>query len=182
MKKLVLLLSLVFISFQANAGILIEPFYGMAFSGSVETANDDADYDSGSTYGARLGWTSLGLQLGIDYRNHSNTAEFSNTDYDLSQQITYAFIGYSFPVMFRLYAGMGVSSGGTLEAGSTELDLSDASSTLVGLSYTGLPFIALNFEMVNYDWDTIEQDGNELSNAEYKGSHYLVSVSLPLNL
>lgn len=181
MKKLVLLMSLVFISFQANAGILIEPFYGLALSGTVEDQNDDADYDSGSTYGARLGWTTLGLQLGIDYRNHSNEFELNNTDYEYGHTLTYAFIGYEFPVMFRLYAGMAVAGEGTLDS-SSELDLSDASSTVIGLSYKGLPFIAINFEVVNYEWDTIELNGNELNNAEVSGNHYLVSLSFPLSL
>lgn len=181
MKNIILLLTLGLLSFHANAGLLIEPFYGVALNGSIETENDDADYDSGSTYGARLGWTMMGLQLGVDYRNHLNEFEVNDVDIETASTITYAFIGYEFPVMFRIYAGMGVSSEGTFDNGTNEFDLSEASSTVVGLSYKGLPFIAINFEMVNYDWDTIELDGNDV-NDEYSGSHYLVSLSIPINL
>lgn len=186
MKKLILLLSLVLISFQANAGILIEPYYGMINSGSVEGDGDFEEDYTGTEMGARLGWTSLGLQLGVDYRIHSIEFETRisgfDVDFDVEHTGMYAFIGYQFPVMFRLYGAYAISGNGgytaTVNGAETEVDYEGFNSTILGASYTGLPFVAINFEVVNFEWDE-DEDGNEESN---EWSHYLLSVSIPISL
>lgn len=183
MKKLILLLSLVFISFQVNAGILIEPYFGTAINSSVDDTNDEGEYASATAYGARLGYQNLGLQLGIDWRNFTAEIDMDsqNDDIEYTHNPIYAFIGYEFPVMFRIYAGFAISGEGSGELGNNEADYTEMSSNYIGLSYTGLPFIALNFEMVNWGWDT-EDFGNNENDSDFEGSHYLLSVSLPLNL
>ena len=81
--------------------------------------------------------------------------------------------------MFRVYAEMAISGEGEVEDGNTYKGMS---STIIGLSYTGLPFVALNFEMVNYSFDEFETEGGVEGDSEFEGSHYLLSLSLPLNL
>jgi hypothetical protein len=182
MKKLLLLFILTF-SFSSYASILIEPYFGTAMNSEIEIGNNDAEeYSSGSSTGARLGYQSMGLQLGIDYRMHSNESEVNNIDTEHSHNAIYGFVGYEFPVMFRVFAGMAVSGSGEATLGSSDYDLSDLSSTTLGISYKGLPFIAINFEMVNYSFDTVENSSGDEVDIDYSGSHYLLSLSLPINL
>lgn len=180
MKKLILLFTLTF-SFSSIANILIEPYFGMALNGSWEDGNSDGDYASaGSTYGARLGYQSMGLQLGVDWRNFSADLEVDGQDdSEYSHNPMYAFIGYEFPVLFRIYAQMAISGEGEVKDGNTYTGMD---STIIGLSYSGLPFIAINFEMVNYAWDEFETQGGATGDSELEASHYLLSLSLPISL
>jgi len=184
MKNFLLLTVLIFTTSQAQASFLIEPFYGMALNGEVEDTNYDESYDSGSTLGARFGYQNMGLQLGVDYRIHSNEFEAANgTDVEYSHTGIYGFIGYEFPVLFRIYAGFLLSGEGSAEAGSVDVDYTDMSSTYFGISYTGLPFLAINFESVSYEHGTEEfSSSSSDADSDFGGTHYLLSLSVPFNL
>jgi hypothetical protein len=174
MKKLLLALTLITFTQASFASLLIEPFFGMAVNGELENGSYDDTY-SGNTMGARLGWQNLGLQLGVDYR--ISTFDADDIDDDLKKTDISAFVGYEFPIMFRVYGAMQIAGGG--EIGST--DYSEGSQTILGFGYTALPFVALNFEMVNWSYDKYD-NGLTDGDTDLEGSHYLLSISVPFNL
>lgn len=174
MKKLLLALTLVTFTQASFASILIEPFFGMVTSGDLEFEGTDDTY-GGNTMGARLGWQRMGLQLGVDYRKSTITGE--DADDDLIKTDISAFVGYEFPMLFRVYGAMQVAGSATLDT----TDFLKGSQTILGVGYTGLPFVALNFEMVNWSYDEFDNSSGD-GDVDISGTHYVVSLSVPFNL
>lgn len=173
-KNLLILLFFAFVT-QAKAGFLIEPYIGFAMNGTAENTvlNSEDDY-TGTTLGGRLGWQMLGLFVAGDYRMSSLSADSADVDETLYS----AVIGYEFPVMFRLY-GQYILGGSAETDESPATEYEDVSGTVLGIGFTGLPFVSLNFEMADYSYGEI--DGSS-AYGDTDFSHYLLSVSLPLNL
>ena len=163
MKKNLLILLFFALIANARAGLLIEPYAGAALSGSWENGAADGDY-SGSTIGARLGFQQLGLFGGLDFRKSSITLEEDGQSDEDLDATTYAAV-YIF--------------GGEAELDS--IDYKEPSGTILGIGYTGLPFLSVNFEMVNWKYDEYDAGVNS-GDTDLEGSHYLLSISLPLNL
>ena len=94
---------------RANADLLIEPLIGFS-SGNFESELDEEEHStSGLSYGGRLGYQKLGFQLGVDYLKSSlNVDKKAWGDLDVSDWS--AFVGYQFPILFRIYAGYILSS------------------------------------------------------------------------
>lgn len=193
MKKI--LLALITLSFHAHADLLIEPFVGVHLVGSVENGDsfDSTDTDSATTVGAKVGYASLvGFQAGVDYRimNHSfDPDESGYGDFEYTHNLMYAFIGYQFPVLFRIYVGVRVMGEGealgNLSGSELKLESDGMTSTLFGFSYTGLPLLAINLEVVSYAWTDQERTYGGVTttgSSDFEGSHYLLSLSLPLTL
>ncbi|MBC77929.1 MAG: hypothetical protein CME64_18125 [Halobacteriovoraceae bacterium] len=177
MKKNLLILLFFAMIANSKAGLLIEPYAGAALSGSWENGAADGDY-SGSTIGARLGFQQLGLFGGLDFRKSSFTVEEDGqSDEDLDATTYAAVLGYDFPILVRVW-GEYIFGG---EAELDSLDYKEPSGTVLGIGYTGLPFLSVNFEMVSWKYD--EYDAGVISgDTDLEGNHYLLSISLPLNL
>jgi hypothetical protein len=156
MKKLALaaLVSLGF-TLPAQAGFFIEPYLGY-LTGELEVGSFELDY-SGTSYGARLGGSTLGILYGIDYQAGTYKAEGSESD---SSWSAYALVGYDFPILFRAWYAHLVEADGD----------GDYSGSKLGVGFTGLPFLSVNLEMVTQKDDD--------SGAKLNG--YQLSVSLPL--
>ncbi|MEX0799490.1 MAG: hypothetical protein WD025_08590 [Bacteriovoracaceae bacterium] len=174
-KNLLILLFFAFVV-NARAGILIEPYVGMVMNGEIDNGTDVEDY-SGQSYGARLAWQQMGLFAGLDYRLSSKEFSFGSSDYEVSENLYAAVIGYEFPIMLRVWGEFILGGEGEVSK-DTDFTYEKPSGTILGLGYTGLPFVSLNFEMANYKYS--EADGESL-NDDAKFSHYLLSVSLPFS-
>lgn len=177
-KNLLILLFFAFIA-NAKAGILIEPYAGAAINGSWENGSVSEGDLSGTTFGARLGFQQLGLFGGLDFRTQSFTIEYDSgaSDDDYSSTLYAAVIGYDFPILLRVWGEYIVGGEGEIE----NTDLTGPSGTILGVGYTGLPFVSLNFEMANLEYDEFEA-GVLSGDSDFKESHYLLSISLPLNI
>lgn len=164
---------------QAKAGVLIEPFVGYALNGSldVDSSTYDEDY-TGTSLGARLGYQMLGLFGGLDYRMNSFTAD----DDEVTESVYGLVVGYDFPILLRVWGEYVLGGSGEVDfdAGSS-IDLNEPSGTVLGVGFTGLPFVSLNFEMANYSYAEYESSGST-TKENVNFTHYLLSVSLPLNL
>jgi len=102
---------------QAKASLLIEPVIGYSFSKNnidllvpSDTTQNDSSSDSlkGTSFGGRLGYQNLGLQIGVDYLN--SNLKIDGDEFKTSEWA--GFIGYEFPVLFRVYAGYIFSGSG----------------------------------------------------------------------
>jgi hypothetical protein len=175
MKKLILAITLMSFTQVAFASFLIEPFYGMSFSGEVENGSNFEESYSGSSLGARLGWQSMGLQLGIDYR--MTTLDIDEVSEDLEKTDISAFIGYEFPILVRAYAAVQISGDGSID----DTDYLGGKQTIIGFGYTGLPFIAINFEMVSWSYDEYDAPSGD-GDTDLEGSHSLLSISFPFTI
>lgn len=167
--KILLVLIGFSVSFQAQA-ILIDPYMGFVTSGNMEQSGNDIKI-TGQTIGARLGMSTLGFAVGVDYMTGSLT-------YSGAVKSTYTpghlglFVSYDFPILVRGYATyfpVGVLNGDVkLEGNGTKL----------GVMYTGLPFVAIGLELLNMSYS--KTDGNDMAKATEKVT--LLAISLPLDL
>lgn len=175
MKKLLAIFALSAFSVSlAHAGVLFEPFVGFE-NGSYEVGSSEGDV-AGATYGARLGMTTMGFMFGGEYSLTAGKRkpDGATPDSDADLTDTGVFVGYEFPVMFRIYATYFVSS--KLDDENLNDDYK-GTGTRIGIGYTGLPFIAINVEMINRTYD--EYGSIDLTN-DLKTSTFAVNISLPL--
>lgn len=172
-KNLLVLLFFAFVM-QAKAAVMIEPYVGYAVNGNIDVSGgSDEDY-TGTTLGGRLAWKQLGLFVGGDIRRSTYDVDGD----DLTETLYSAVVGYEFPILVRVYGQYILGGEGTIDK-TIDTDLSDPSGTILGVGFTGLPFVSLNLEMVNYKYDTVETGPFE---SDSDSSHYLLSVSLPIDL
>ena len=169
MNKLVIAIVSVFLSAQATAGFLVEPYVGY---GQIATTTDVSaveDEDAvGSFLGGRLGYSFLLVSGGIDF-NTGSAGDFERTN-------TSAFVGVDLPILLRFYAKYLVSS--NLEHSDHDFDYNLKDGYALGAGFTGLPFVVLNLEMAKQVYE-VETDGQSY---DVDGASYLLSVSLPLDL
>lgn len=160
-----------------NAGLLLEPYVGIMPAGTITDDGVDFDHDKMPTVlGARVGYTKLGFNVGIDYLM-AQGIEFENVsqEYDLSE--AGIFVGLDLPILLRGYVAYIVNS--NLEGTITEYEKGNGFK--VGVGFTGLPFVSLNLEMRNVSYDEGNISGSSFdTDTDYQS--YLLSVSLPLKL
>ena len=102
MKKLLAVMAIaIFSATQAHAGFMVEPYLGYETGTSGQGSSED-DY-TGTAFGARLGYSMVGFMFGADYMAGSGTVD-DTPSLDVKSTNLGAFIGYEFPVMFRVYA------------------------------------------------------------------------------
>tara|TARA_B100001971_G_scaffold215190_1_gene259650 strand:- start:80969 stop:81490 length:522 start_codon:yes stop_codon:yes gene_type:complete len=172
MKKLLLPLFLLTLTFNAHAGFLIDPYIGTgSFAGTLDLANGaDADdvEETVTAMGSRVGYSFLLVSAGIDYQILSVDGE--------SQNNISAFVGVDLPILLRFWGEYFISSDADVEGDvETSLDFKDGYG--LGVGFTGLPLVSLNLEVqyLNYE--------GEASNIkfDYDTVAYIASVSLPLD-
>jgi hypothetical protein len=166
LKTLLVLVTLT-IGLNAKAGLYIDPYFGTMISGEWEgSSTEDL---SGTDMGLRLGWGLMGLSFGVDYRMINHTIEFNSGNQDVEGNVLAAYVGYEFPIMFRVY-GEYIASG-SADVGNQTADVTGG--TVIGVGYTGLPFVAINYEMVSTTF--------EANNSEADNSYSLLSLSFPFS-
>lgn len=181
-----LLISFLFITTNAHAGLLIEPVLGYNVSAKFKLGTDDSSEEKGKglSYGGRLGFQRLGLSGGLDYLQSTIAIDENDYDSDLKSQELGLFVGYRFPVLLKVYAGYILSANGEskyddgVDAGT--LKVSKGTGTKIGVGFTGMPFIDLNFEYRKIVYSEFEIAGFEVSE-DTDFSSFLVSLSLPLD-
>ena len=172
--KLLFLITIFTLSLTSHAALLVEPLVGYNINGTTSTEDlNTADSFSGTSYGGRLGWQNFGFQLGLDYLSSSLTTK--NDDQDASFQDWGAFVGFKFPVFFRVYAGYIFSSTG--ECKDADAEYTKGSGSKVGIGFTGIPFININLEyrkLTYSEYNDLEMDT--------KVDAIMLGLSLPLTI
>lgn len=180
MKKILLfLISLTFLS-SANAGFYINPGIAISVSGDADGTDVDNNYMLGQV---QLGWSTLGLSFGADYEMTLTDVELeaTPTNNEFSANNLGVFVGYQFPILFRIYAAYMIS--GKIEGQNNTLELADMSGTKIGLGFTGLPFVSINLEMRKFTYDEASL-GGVVASTSYDGGYdnITLGVSFPFSL
>jgi hypothetical protein len=173
-------------SFQSHAALLIEPVVGFSFGkGNVEidapatpSLNDTINKgSSGASYGGRLGYQNFGLQLGLDYL--ASNMKFNGEDFKTSE--FGGFVGYEFPILFRVYAGYVFSGTGTLSEDAEDYKLKGGTGPKVGVGFTLLPLLDFNIEYRSITYQELDiLNGAAKVNMDYNA--VMVGFSLPFTL
>ncbi len=167
--------ALVLIGFSAQAGFLVDPYMGYMVSGS----NNNNFTISGQDMGIRLGWTTLGLGLGVDATVAGKYSYKNGTTTDYSPSHTGVFVSYTFPILIRGYATYFFSS--KVSSSSPTSVSTTGNGTKLGVQYTGLPFIALGIEYYTMNYTEVEISGSKMS-ASGSESQTRLALSVPFNL
>lgn len=169
-------------SVESQAALLIEPVLGYSMGKAnlemtVPGLGSDKDDESikGLSYGGRLGYQNLGFQLGLDY-----LASNMDIDGDAFKTSEFGgFVGFEFPVLFRVYAGYVFSGNGTFETDDEDVKFKGGTGPKVGIGFTVLPFLDLNLEYRKITYDTKELSGMDID-LDY--SAVMFGVSLPFTI
>lgn len=168
----------------ATAGLLIEPVVGYNV-GSFESENIDKENFTGPSFGGRLGYQNLGLQLGIDYLRSSLSVDDNSYKSDLTTSEWAGFVGFEFPILLRVYAGYIFSGTGETKfndgTSREKLELKNGTGMKLGVGFTALPFLDINFEYRKGKYDEFKFDGTKFDeDSDYTA--YMIGVSLPFVL
>ena len=178
MKRIFAILAVLILGSQsAQAGIMIEPYLGYVVGGEIDDGGGATADPAGTLFGARLGFRTLGFMAGVDYQTGTIEAQdWTDNAEDSDSDVTDlgVFVGYEFPILFRVYFSYFFDSKSEPEGSTGELE---GSGTRLGVGYTGLPFVAINLELLSHSYD--EFDGSALS-SDFTADSYVLSVSLPL--
>ena len=193
LKRLVVLMTAL-IGLSAQAGVLVEPYLGIATMGdgkvkpSVSSTRTDLEYKFAPTAGFRAGYSMWGAMVGIDAsyqktelqlerRIGSNITDLGDQDVDKSQ--AGIFVGYNLPMPMRVWATYYLM-------GSVKFDddskYTSGNGYAFGASYTGLPLVALNFEYRNMEYSESETASGATSNTDVNLGELLFTVSMPFDL
>ena len=179
-----LLLSLLLgFSSYSEAALLVEPVVGFNLGSKADISSFPDSYSGGSGmgFGGRIGYQNLGFQLGVDYLN--SNIDMNDDDWDSNLKVSEwaGFVGFRFPVFFKVYAGYIFASSAETKIGGADFDLSSGSGTKLGVGFTGLPFLDLNVEYRTGKFDEIKASGIDTGwTMDY--SSILFSVSLPITI
>ena len=167
MKALIFFLALT-ISLPAFAKLHLEPYAAYSISyytdrepskqnitgTAIETAVDtiktrqlDVFYSTGLTGGARIGYRSLGLGVGLDV----SIGQWFSKEHILVPITWGPFVSYNLPLLFRVYGALlpqaSTRTYSRIDDSTSAPFICNASKGIkVGGSYISLPFVSVNFE------------------------------------
>jgi hypothetical protein len=91
------------------------------------------------------------------------------------------FVGYEFPILFRVYAGYVFSGTGTLSGDTEDYNLKGGTGPKVGLGFTLLPLLDLNIEYRSITYKELDVSNSQAKlNLDYNA--IMVGFSLPFTL
>ena len=150
----------------ANAGLVLDPYFGTGTYKATQSGNTDLD-KTATSLGARVGMSIPMFAVGIDYEKQSASDKNNIKHTNLS-----VFAMANLPLV-RVWGEYFLSSSWDSDLDTSAISFKDGIG--FGAGFTGLPFVSLNLEM-------------QTLNYEYKGASDIkvvttvFSVSLPLDL
>jgi hypothetical protein len=185
MKKFLLLtavmISFFYISEKANAGSIVEPYAGALLNSTYSDDNSVKGDITGTTVGARVGFSQMGFMAGLDGRRiFSNYEPETGADSDYTFSQLGFFVGYEMPIMLRFW-GEYVFSFEGVDDDDSENKIKKGSGMLFGVGYAFLPFVSVNLEMSNII-STQYADSSGTSDFDMDHKSWVVSISIPLHL
>lgn len=171
MKKLLVILSLFFVTSNASADILLEPYVGYNIATTTQKNSSDGDV-TGLGYGARLGFTLPLVFFAFDYSVGTVDVEYPSSKPEADYTDMGVVVGASLPIL-RVWAGYYFSA--EVEFPTYTAEGSGMKAGL-GFKMPVLP-ISFNVEYILKEYD--ESAGQTLANKiESKG--LFISLSAPL--
>jgi hypothetical protein len=191
----ILLVTSIF-TINANASLLIEPVvgYSAGLKGKVHEATatgggtvseNNFSGGGGVSYGGRLGYQKLGFQVGLDYLHSAINPDDKAFKSNLDVNEWAAFVGFEFPILFRVYGayifsadGMGKYDTGT---SFEKLTMKDGSGFKAGLGLTLLPFLDINFEYRKTTFGEWKAGSTKVE-GDIDANIYMIGLSLPFTI
>lgn len=164
-------MALFYFTKNANASLLIEPYFGANLAGKITKSGYDEKF-TGTAMGARLGYQNLGFMMGLNF--HKTELDVTKSDDNIKYTSYGAFLGYNFPALVRIWGEMIFSGSG--DWGSSN-DVDSMGGYRLGVGFTALPFVSINFE-INKPKIDFKTSGKK----DYELDSYLLSISLPINI
>ncbi|MFT6070358.1 MAG: hypothetical protein ACJAT2_000842 [Bacteriovoracaceae bacterium] len=199
MKNLILCFSLLaMFSATATAGIHLEPYVGYAKGSegnhTPSTGDQHASDYTGIGFGARVGISYIGFLAGLTYDSQGITGSDDDTpsiEVDYKGTNMGAFVGYEFPIGFRIWASYYVDSKFEIDSvsGANSNQIGDTllgNGMSIGLGMSVIPMVlAVNLEYKTFTYDEYEDvsAGTTVAlngSSEAGASYLLLSVSAPL--
>lgn len=191
MNKVIAIIAMV-IGFQANAGVLVEPYIGYDQSTMKNTTVggvSDGATNSGLDYGARFGYRfSQGFWAAAEYaagsgKSKSDTAGATDSDY--SKTALGAVFGYN-TGRWNFWAGYGFSDTLTVkQSGSADVDIT-GTSLKVGAGFRATPNVSVNLEYMMPKYTKMKSSGMEFDidtiYSKFDTSGTMLSVSFPFDI
>lgn len=162
---------------QAQAGVLLEPYLGYHMGNAKQGAS--TLNSTGIVMGGRIGYGQMGLGAGLDIMQGTWTAKKDSTKYDTAPSDLGIFVGYTFPVMLRVYGVYNFQSNTSYKDTTGSFKVK-GSGIKLGVGLTTLPFVAVNLEYRSTTYDQ-NSAGQSLTD-KIKEDTYGLVVSLPLDL
>lgn len=178
----------------AKAGLMIEPYLGYDSSTLTleqkSSGTDSGGKISGIRPGLRLGYTlPVFVWLALDYSMMSSATVAGNTSSgdgkaDLSD--LFFDVGFNFPILARVWAGVGAMNSGTKKPDSSGAasDLKFDGAIKLGIGFKVFPMVSLNAEYYTMKVKELETSGTKIDiDSTYKtatNNGFLISLSVPL--
>jgi hypothetical protein len=194
LKHVILAGALALAAQYSQAALLIEPVVGYSMGGK-STITDDEDGTkttlkggSGLSYGGRLGYQNMGFQIGLDYLKSDLGYTKKDSFKDSVDTSEWAgFIGFQFPVLFRVYAGYIFSA----TANTPVTDSDDGSKYKAswnggtgpkfGVGFTLLPLLDINLEYRKVSFDEWKVAGEKFKD-KTDNSVFMLALSVPFTI
>lgn len=188
------LMSVLGFTTTAQAGFMIEPYLGYDSSTLVleqkSSGTDSGGKVSGVRPGLRLGYTlPVFVWFALDYSMLTGATVAGNTssgDGKVDSSNLFVDVGFDFPVLARVWAGVGAMNTATKKPDSSGAasDLTFDSAIKLGVGFKMIPFVSLNIEYYTMNLKELETNGTKISvDSTYKAATdngFLVSLSVPL--
>lgn len=180
MKKLAVILAL-FMSVNASAGLLLEPYVGYAL-GKRENADGTGKGDvTGLGYGGRIGWTLPLVFFAFDYSmgGFETKDKDSGIKFDTDHTAMALVAGVSLPVV-RLWAGYLFDAEVEAKTGGSTVKF-EGNGMKAGLGFKPVPFLplSLNAEYIMTEYD--KANGTTLA-TKRENKMFFISISAPFSL
>jgi hypothetical protein len=188
MKKLLFAAATLLISSQVWADIYLEPYVGYQFGKSTGSATITPggnltidEKDSGTAFGAKVGYSVMGFAFGADYMATSLTGKDQTTppgaDSKWKGTNIGAFAQFTLPILLKFSATYFASA---KLKDDTEIT---GNGFKVGVGFTFLPMLSVNLDMISMKYDKGSGGtGFVFNSLDSKMTTTMLSVSLPLNL
>lgn len=153
----------------AKADLLLEPYMGYYFG-----KTDPGDKATkGYGLGGRVGYSSLGFQVGVDYMLGEWVVEQTGSDFEGSLNNLGIFAAYEFPILLRVF--------GTyfFDAEFKDTAKYEGKAIRLGVGFSPVPLVDVNLEYVTSTYD--ELNGSSLT-TDLETKMYGISVSIPFEL
>ena len=166
-------LALTLTTVAARADVLIEPFASYQIGQARQSGHSDLDYKT-TMYGARVGYRGMGLMAGVEYLTGEGTED--STKAKLKPTNMGVFVGYTFPVLLRMYGVYSFDSKLDRTVGTVTDSYGEGTSVKFGLGITSLSIVAINLE---YMTSTFGKINNAAVDHKYITGSYGLSLSFP---
>lgn len=126
------------------------------------------EYYQGPTAGMRLGYSKLGLAVGVDFTTGHWDSIGNQNKKTIIPIMPALFVSYKLPLLFRAYASLIPQSITRINTSENSQNCTGTRGGKLGISYLSLPFLSVNLEYM-----PLYIGGNNCSSWSHSGTAYV---------